>query len=304
MKTALAAGLLALLAGAARAQEDPVDRQVQRLKESLQLSDDQAAKVKEILKKQSEDLRSVLNDEQKRRYEESLSGGGRGTRGGPGGGAPPWAGGFRGGLPQTEELKTQLTLTDDQVSKINALRDAAREEIRNLFRNRQPGANPFEDFQKLRDQTHAKIRELLTDEQKPKFDEILKNVQSQQQDPGGGGDRRGRGDRGGTLDERAARVMETLRVEKPEEAEAIKGVVKKVLELMDKLETYQRDSRGKIEELSRNREVSDEAVGDKIEELRKGQKEIEKELAGARQQLAEIVTNRQELELLRRGVLR
>jgi len=297
MTSIVAAGLLALLA---QGQEDPVDRQVQRLKESLQLSDDQAAKVKDIVKKQNEDLRTVLTDDQKRRYEEMLSGrGGRGSGGG--GGNTQGFQGFRGGLPPTEELKTTLGLTDDQVTKINAVRDAAREEIRNLFRNRQPGGNPAEEFQKLRESTNAKIREQLTDDQKPKFDEVVKTSQDQGQNQGG----QGRGGRGGSsIDDRVGRVMETLRVEKADEADAIKTVVKKVLEAMDKLEAYQRDSRNKIDELSRNREVSDEAVGDKIEELRKGGKDLEKELAGARQQLAEIVTNRQELELLRRGILR
>jgi Spy/CpxP family protein refolding chaperone len=278
-------------------QEDPVERQVQRYREQLNLTDEQVPKVRELLKKSSEDLRSVLTDEQKQRLDQ---GGGRGNRGQGGNNAQPGQGNFGrfGGLPGTDELKTQLSLSDDQVAKINAIRDGVREETRNLFRNRQPGGNPLDQFARLRDQTNQKIREVLTDEQKPKFDEIVKNAQAQTPTLGGPGGR------GGSVDERVARIMETLRVEDAKEAEAIKGVVKKVVELMDKLEAAQRDSRTKLEEASRNRDLSDDAVGEKITETRGPVKELEKELAAARKDLADIVTNRQELELLRRGILR
>jgi len=315
MKTlvAVAAGVLALAAPAwTQDSNDPSEGMARMLQRALQLSDEQTGKVKEILKKQSDEIRGVLNDEQKERYAQMNrafgGGGGRDGQGG-GGGFGNFGRGGGGWYPSTDDLKTQLTHTDDQVNKINEVRDAARQELRNFWRNRgQGGGNPGEEFQaftnKLRDDSTKKIKDLLTDEQKPKFDEIVKNYQAQQPAPGADRGRGGDGRRGGSIEERVARTMEALRVEDAKEAEAIKAVVTKVVELMDKLEAAQREGRTKIEDASRNRELSDEAVGDRIDEVRKSTRDLEKELATARKDLADIVTNRQELELLRRGILR
>ena len=307
MKGLMAVGAVFVMAGRllaqAPAQEDPVERDLGRLRRDLNLTEEQVPKAREILKKQSEDLRTILTDEQKKSYEQ---GGGRGNRGGnnnqPGGGNT-----FRGGwYPSTDDMKKELTLTDDQVTKMNAVRDGVREEMRRMFQNRRGpggGADIQAAMEKLRDETTAKMREVCTDDQKTKFDELIKTYRATQEQPGAG--TRGAGGRGGpSIDERVARVMETLKVENATEADAIKGVVKKVIELMDKLDAHQREARTKIDEASRNRELSDEAIGDRIDEVRKGQLDIEKELKTARKDLADIVTNRQELELLRRGILR
>lgn len=286
-------------------QEDPSERLAQRLREALQLSEEQAAKVREILKKQGEELRAVLTDEQRQRYDQMSRF--LGGFGGRGGGAPAWAGGFRGAwLPPTEELKAQLDLNDDQVSRINAIRDGVREEIRNFWRNRQGGGNPAEEWtawmQRAREETLAKVRETLTDSQKAKFDEILKDVQPEGRVETGNRNRdRGRG---GSAEDRVSRAIEALRIEDAQEAAAIRGLVKKVVDLMERLEDAQRDARRKVEEALRATDLSDEALGDRLEELRKGIRELENQLAAARKELSEVVTNRQELELVRRGILR
>ena len=305
MKTWVAVGVVLLAAGRAFAQQqdDPVERQVQRLKDQLSLTDDQVGKVRDVLKKSHEDVKALLNDTQKSTYDQG--GGGRGNRGGAntGGGFN----GFRGGawLPATNDLKTQLSLTDDQVTKINEIRDAVRQEMRTFFQNRGRGnGNPAQDFtafmDKSKEETTKKIRELLSDEQKPKFDEALKAFAANQPAVPDFGSR----NRGGTVDERVGRVMESLKIEDAKEADAVKGLVKKVVELMDKLDTYQRESRTKIDEAAKNKDLSDAAVGDRIQEILKGHHELDKELAGARKELTDVVTNRQELELLRRGILR
>jgi len=111
--------------------------------------------------------------------------------------------------------------------------------------------------------------------------------------------------RGGpSVDDRVARAMEVLKFEKPEEAEAVKGLVRKVVEAQEKLETSMRENRGKLEEISRDAALSDDAVGAKLDEVRKPQKDQEKVLADARAALVEVLTSRQELDLIRRGVLR
>ena len=307
MRTWLAVGaavLAALPVGAQQQQQqrqqDPVESRVDRLRDQLRLTVEQLPKVREIVKKEMDDLKAILTDEQKPRLED----GGRG-RGGPQG----QGGGGRGGwYPSTDELKTQLSLTDEQVTKLNEIRDGVRQEMRNYFQNR-GGRPPGQDLQaameKMRTDTTAKMREVMKDDaQKAKFDEALKAYQAQQPTPGADGGQ-GRGGRGGSnVDDRVNRAMEVLKITDAKEAEAIRSVVKKVAEAMEKLDTAQREARTKFEEASRNTELSDEAVGDKLTEVRKGIKDLEKELAVARQELADIVTNRQELELLRRGILR
>ncbi|HLY07874.1 MAG TPA: Spy/CpxP family protein refolding chaperone [Planctomycetota bacterium] len=310
MKTWVAVGvvLLSARAGFAQQQDDPVERSVQRLKDQLSLTDDQVTKIRDFVKKEREDVKSVLTDTQKATYDQA--GGPRGNRGQ--GGATPGAGntfaGFRGGawLPPTNDLKTQLSLTDDQVTKINEIRDAVRQEMRTFFQNRGRGqggqnlADQWNAFQeKSKEDSTKKILEILTDEQKPKFEEALKTFAANQPPPGAGF-----GQNRGTVDERVARVMDTLKIEDPKESEAVKGLVRKVVEAMDKLDGYQRESRTKIDEVSKDKDLSDKAVGEKIEAILKGSRDLEKDLAGARKALTEVVTNRQELELLRRGILR
>jgi hypothetical protein len=300
-------------------QQDPVESRVERYKQQLNLTDEQVPKIREIVKKQIDDMKAVLTDEQKTR----LDGGGQGGRGGNNGQGNNQGNGFgnafRGGwLPPTNDLKTSVNLTDDQVTKVNEIRDAVRQEMRNFFQGRgrgrgqgnQGGQNLAQEFQafqdKSKEETTKKILAILTDEQKPKFEEAVKAYAASQPQPGqpgqGGQDFAAR--RAGSLDERVGRVMENLKISDAKEAEAIKGLVKKVMESMDKLDTYNRETRTKMEEASRNQELSDDAIGDRITEIMKGHHDLEKELNAARKALTEVVTNRQELELLRRGVLR
>lgn len=289
-------GMLVLLLCAVVQQEDPVERQVDRLKEELRLTDEQAAKARDIVKRQQDDLKSILTEEQKPRLEEMLRGG---RRGGPPGGAEG-RGNARGGwFPSTDDLKTRLGLSDDQAAKLNEVRDGVREEMRRMFQDRNNRPGP-EAFDKLRQDTTAKMRDALSDEQKSKFDELMKGFQTPT--PGGDRERGGRG--GNSTDERVARAMEALKFEKLEEADAVKGLVRKVVELQEKVEQTSRDNRGKFEELQRDTALSEEAVGDKLAELRKAMKEYEKQLADARGQLSDVVSSRQEVELLRRGILR
>lgn len=305
MKTWVAAGVLILAAGRAWAQQqqDPVERTVQRYKDQLSLTDDQVSKVRDIVKKENDDLRALLTDDQKTRLDQ-----GRGNRGGFGNNNQGNFQGTRGAwLPSTNDLKTQLSLTDDQVTKINEIRDGVRQEMRTFFQNRgrNRGGNPADDFnaflEKSKEETTKKIREVLTDEQKPKFDEALKAFAANQPAPGTFG---GFGQNRGTIDERVGRVMDGLKIEDSKESEAVKGLVKKVLEAMDKLDAYQRETRTKVDEVAKDKDLSDQVVGEKIEGILKGSRDLEKDLAGARKALTEVVTNRQELELIRRGLLR
>lgn len=319
MKTWVATAAVLLSASTAFAQQtdDPVERTVQRMKDQLGLTEEQVGKVRDIVKKERDDVKAVLTDAQKTTYDQA--GGGRGNRpggnnngNGNGNGGTNAFAGFRGGwLPPTNDLKTSLSLTDEQVTSINEIRDAVRQEMRTFFQNRgrnngggQNFAEQFSAFQeKSKEDTSKKIREILTDEQKPKFDEALKAFAAQQPDPAQRGTG-GFGNSRGTVDERAARVMENLKIADAKEADAVKTLVTKVIEAMDKLDAYQRETRTKIDDIAKNKELSDAAVGDKIGEILKGHVDLEKDIAAARKALTEVVSNRQELELLRRGILR
>ena len=313
MMTWVAVG--AILLAAQGQQQDPVESRVDRYKQQLNLTEEQIPKIREIVKKQIDDMKAVLTDEQKTRLD---GGGGRGGNNNQGNNQGNAFGNFRGGwLPPTNDLKTSVGLNDEQVTKINEIRDANRQELRNFFQGRgrrgqgnQGGQNLAQEFQafqdKSKEETKGKIVALLTDEQKPKFEDALKAFAANQPQPGqpgqGGQDFAAR--RAGSLDERVGRIMENLKITDTKEADAIKGLVKKVMELTDKLDAYNRDTRTKIDETSKNNDLSDDAVGEKISEIMKGHLELEKELNAARKALTEVVTNRQELELLRRGVLR
>jgi Spy/CpxP family protein refolding chaperone len=303
------AAILAIASSAAVAQqqEDPIERQVERLKDQLKLTEEQVGKVREVLKKNNEDIRGVLTDEQKKTYDENLARGGRGNRGG-GGGFGQGGGGFRGfggqAMPSTDELKQQLNLTDEQVTKIDTLRDEIRQEMRDFFQGGPQRDEIQKKMEEIRDAAIKRTREVLTDEQKPKFDEIVKNFQQ----GGGDGPRPpGMGQRGPqrpSVDERLRRLMEALKIEKADEAAAIRDAAKKVIEAQYALEDYDREVRTKVDELAKKAEITEDEVKTKLEELRTARKDKDKAVKDAQKGLAEIITYKQELEFIKQGILR
>src|SRR5262245_4044456 len=149
MMTWLAVG--AVLFAAQGQQQDPVESRVERYKQQLNLTDEQLPKIREIVKKQIDDMKAVLTDEQKQRLDNPF-GGGRGGNNGQGNNQGNGFGNLRGGwLPSTDSLKTSVGLTDDQVTKVNEIRDAVRQEMRNFFQNRGrrggQGQNLAQEFQ-------------------------------------------------------------------------------------------------------------------------------------------------------------
>ncbi len=302
MKAIAFVAILAASAYAQDQQQDPVERQLDRLKRDLNLTEEQIPKVKEILKKQSDELHTVLTDEQKQRLDRGN------TRGGGQGGQGGGRGGFGGGgqLPSTDELKKQLTLTDDQEKKVDEIRDGVRQQIRELWQNRGDGGNRDEMTKKMetmRDEAYAKMKECLTDEQKPKFDEIVKASQGDGPRNGGGTPTEG-GRRGPSVEERVKRVMESLKVEKAEDAAALKDLVQKVIEAQQALGDYDRDTRTKFDDLAKKTEATEDDIKTQLETVRTTRKEKDKTVKDAQKSLAEVVTYRQELECVRAGILR
>ena len=103
--------------------------------------------------------------------------------GGPGGGAKMQE-------RQLEMMKTQLNLTDEQVSKVTKIQADERSQMMAL---RDDTATPIEQkrdkMKTIRETTHHKIMEVLTKEQKEKYKEMEEKMREQggnRREPGGG----------------------------------------------------------------------------------------------------------------------
>jgi len=200
-----------------------------------------------------------------------------------------------------DTLKKDLSLGDDAFEKIKAIveefRKKTQERIAELRQGGLQGMNWQEEWKKFQDglkESGDKIKEHLTPEQKEKFDKLLEQFQ-----PG-----RGFEARGPSAEERAGRIVESLKIEKTDEQAAVKAAVIKVIETQRALGEFDRDSRGKIEELHRDTSLSDEQLLAKITEFRTARLEKDKTFRAAQKDLRDMVSPRQELELIRQGILR
>ena len=319
---------LALMAAPVLAQDTRgTDFMVQRLKERLKLSDEQTAKVKEILAKDAEDrtkmddartekINALLDADQKKSYEE-MRANLRGFGGGGGGRQFQFGGGGRPGGPMgavnLDDAKRELGLTDEQVEKIKPLYDEfnaalvkRQEELREKGFQ---GLNFSEEMQKYQDNLKGlaeKVKPHLTDEQKTKLDGLVERVTGfmrflpnlAQGGRGGGAAPRP------SVEDRTKAVVAALKIEKDDERSAVAELVSKIVKAQYDLEDVIKSSRDRLAEAARNRELSDAAVEDRIKEAQEERRKREKEIAALQKQLAEVVTNRQELELMAQGILR
>jgi Spy/CpxP family protein refolding chaperone len=290
--------------------QDPAREAEQRarvLKERLELTDEQVQKAVEIYKQTREaeqkleterqtKIREILTDDQKKKYDELVQNpGGRGR-------GPMAMGGFDRMLDNwAETLKKELTLADEPFEKIKAiveeLRKKMQERIAELRQGGLQGMNWQEEWKKFQDglkESSDKIKEHLTPEQKGKFDKLLEQFQ-----PGRGFD-----PRGPSPEERAGRIVESLKIEKSDEQAAVKSALLKVFEAQRALGEYDRDMRGKVEELQRDSSLTDEQLIAKITEIRTARLEKDKAVKAAQKDLREMVSARQELELIRQFILR
>ena len=341
MRALLALALIASLPAEALAKAGPLMAQqqqdratefmVQRLKDRLKLTDDQASKVKEILTKDAEDrtkmddarsekIAALLDADQKKLYEEYRANqrGGRGNfQFGGGGGNQFGGGGGQGrgmGQLSIEDLKRELTLTDEQVEKIKPLYDeynaAVLKRVEELRANGFQGLNFPEMMKQGEENLKAlaeKVKAHLTDEQKPKQDALLERMtgwmrmvpnflNNQNRTPSAPARP--------SVEDRVKSVVAALKIEKDDERAAIADLITKVVKAQYDLEDFLKSSRDKLSEASKNRELSDAAVEDRIREAQEDRRKREKELAGLQKQLSEVVTNRQELELMAQGILK
>jgi hypothetical protein len=165
-----------------------VERAVKRLAERAGIKEDQVASVIEKIKTKLQEigkiresglgeLKELLGEEAFKKIERDLgrilNGQGGRDQGGPGGGP----GGFYTRL--WDRIKQELQLTDEQVEKIKLLSDELNEKTGKLFeearsKGRDGFRQAFEESRKLTDEFVTKAKEHLTDEQKTKLDDLIK----------------------------------------------------------------------------------------------------------------------------------
>ena len=322
---------LALMASPllAQQQDRATDFMVQRLKERLKLSDDQTAKVKEILVKdteertkmddaRSEKIGALLDADQKKLYEEYRAGqraGGRGNFqfGGAGGGGNFGGGANRMGQLNIEDLKRELTLTDEQVEKIKPLYDEynanAQKRMDELREKGFQGFNFAEEIQKGQETIKTmseKIRVHLTDEQKTKHEALVERTTGWMRMLPNfmGQNRTASAPVRPSVEDKVKSAIAALKIEKEDERSAMADLITKVVKSQYDLEDFVKSSREKLSEWSRNRDLSDAAIEDRIREAQDDRRKREKDLTALQKQLAEVVTNRQELELMAQGILK
>jgi len=311
-----------VLAQDARGQEFLVNR----LKDRLKLTDEQTAQVKEILAKDSEDrtkldeartekINALLNEEQKKQYEELRTQQQRG-RGGFGGGGQQFQ--FNGGQPMgsvnIDDVKRELSLTDEQVEKIKPLYDEFNANVqKRTAENMEKGfqnLNIGEEMQKYQESLKGlseKVKVHLTDEQKPKLDALVERATGfMRMIPGllnrGGG--AAQAPVRPSVEDRVRSAVAALKIAKEDEKAVISDLVAKIVKAQYDLEDFQKSSRERLAEAAKNTDLSDAAVEDRIKESQEDRRKREKEIGGLQKQLAEVVTNRQELELMAQGILK
>lgn len=101
-------------------------------------------------------------------------------------GPPPGGHGRRGGH-QIEMLTKRLNLTPDQVTQVKAIDADQMSQMQALHQDTStPQADKRSKMMAIRQASQDKIRNVLTDEQKPKYDAMLAKQQERRQNHQGG----------------------------------------------------------------------------------------------------------------------
>jgi len=108
---------------------------------------------------------------------------------------PPQGGGEdqgrRRGMPSVEDqlkgLTERLGLNDEQQAKVKTILEDTRSQMGKVMQDESMSReDKMAKGRSLREASNAKIREVLTDEQKKKFDDLQKEMQERRRPPSGG----------------------------------------------------------------------------------------------------------------------
>jgi periplasmic protein CpxP/Spy len=204
------------------------------------------------------------------------------------------------GLP-IDEMREQLELTDEQVSQFEAMNEQMRargEEMREMFRSgNMEGAR--EMMQGFRTEMETSVREILTEEQFTKYEELQSEMR-------GGRGRYGGGEgRGGGRERQRARLREqavTALALSPEEEAFVLERLDTVLEtrtlIRQEQEQRRQDFLSKVRSTTEPTELQT-ALG----EFRAAQAADRESEQAAMNQLREVLTLEQEAQLVALGIL-
>ena len=78
-----------------------------------------------------------------------------------------------------KELTTKLNLTADQQTKVKAILEEHNQQMQAMMKDDSVSKEDrHAKMKSMHDSVHAKVREVLTDEQKPKFDAMVKDMEN------------------------------------------------------------------------------------------------------------------------------
>ena len=88
-----------------------------------------------------------------------------------------------------KELTTRLNLTADQQTKVKAILEENHQQMQAIMNDKSLSMDDkHAKMKSMHDAIHAKVREVLTDEQKPKFDAMVKDMENNMHGHGKGPD--------------------------------------------------------------------------------------------------------------------
>ncbi len=207
-----------------------------------------------------------------------------------------------------EDLTKQLSLTEEQVPKVQAIFDETQDLMTEAMAAMQEQGGGFqgmrEVFERMREQQREDLKAVLTDDQKAAYDQLLVEEEARRGQRGGGFGG-GRGRRNETPEQRAERLgraIEGLGLE-AEQVELVRPLVEKYAELSDARRKAWTDGQAELAKLLAADGSSDEAIDAQLATMGDAVKAIEKDMKEARGLLQEALTARQEAQLVVQGIL-
>jgi periplasmic protein CpxP/Spy len=78
-----------------------------------------------------------------------------------------------------KELSTKLNLTADQQTKVKAILEENHQQMQTIMNDKSLSMDDkHAKMKSMHDSVHSKVRDILTDEQKPKFDAMVKDMEN------------------------------------------------------------------------------------------------------------------------------
>jgi periplasmic protein CpxP/Spy len=78
-----------------------------------------------------------------------------------------------------KELTTKLNLTADQQTKVKAILEENHQQMQTIMNDKSLSMDDkHAKMKSMHDSVHSKVRDILTDEQKPKFDAMVKDMEN------------------------------------------------------------------------------------------------------------------------------